>query len=47
MRNTPGIPIWQRNYYEHIISSDDEYAHISKYITNNPKTWKKDRLWIK
>ena len=23
MRNTPGVPVWQRNYYEHIIRSEE------------------------
>ena len=42
IRNTPGISVWQRNYYEHIIRNDDEYKRITDYIMNNPKTWEKD-----
>ena len=38
--------LWQRNYYEHIIRNDDEYNRIAEYISNNPKTWKEDKLWI-
>ena len=37
--------LWQRNYYEHIIRNDEEYQRIAKYIENNPKTWKDDKLW--
>ncbi len=25
IRNTPGIPLWQRNYYEHIVRDDRDY----------------------
>lgn len=34
--------IWQRNYYEHIIRSDDEHARIHLYIESNPAKWKDD-----
>ena len=39
--------LWQRNYYEHIIRNDIDYINIAEYITNNPKTWENDKLWIK
>ena len=42
MRNTPGIPVWQRNYYDHIIRSDREYKEIAAYIANNPANWLTD-----
>ncbi|MDR2615486.1 MAG: transposase [Oscillospiraceae bacterium] len=45
--NTQGMPLWQRNYYEHIIRSDDEYRHVVEYIINNPMNWEKDTLWSK
>lgn len=35
-------PIWQRNYYEHIIRNDQSYQTISNYIINNPSKWKED-----
>lgn len=34
--------VWQRNYYEHIIRTETEFARIAKYIRNNPIVWKKD-----
>ena len=34
--------IWQRNYYEHIIRNDDEYARICEYIAMNPENWLND-----
>ena len=43
LRNTPGIKICRRNYYEHIIRNDDELNHIREYIANNPAQWETDR----
>ena len=43
MRGTPGIPIWQRNYYEHIIRNDESMNRIREYIINNPRQWALDR----
>ena len=36
------MPVWQRNYYEHIILSDDEYDRIDAYINSNPANWLND-----
>ncbi len=36
--------LWQRNYWEHIIRSENEYKHITQYIINNPKQWENDQL---
>jgi REP element-mobilizing transposase RayT len=41
--NTPGIPIWQRNYYDYIIRNEDELNKIREYIQNNPLKWSLDR----
>jgi len=43
MRGTPGIPVWQRNYYEHIIRNEDALNRIRQYITDNPMRWASDR----
>lgn len=43
MRKTPGFPIWQRNYYEHIVRSENELNRIREYIANNPLQWEMDR----
>ncbi len=40
--NTPGHPVWQRNYYEHIIRSENEIDRIRQYIINNPAKWAED-----
>jgi len=42
IRNSPGIPVWQRNYYEHIIRNDKELYESRKYIENNPLNWRDD-----
>jgi REP element-mobilizing transposase RayT len=36
--------LWQRNYWEHIIRTPDEYDRISTYIINNPMNWNTDTL---
>ena len=36
IRNTPGLSVWQRNYYEHIIRNEESLNNIRKYIINNP-----------
>ena len=43
LRRSPGTPIWQRNYYEHIIRHDDELNHLRSYIANNPISWELDK----
>ena len=36
-------PIWQRNYYEHVIRNEKEMAAIREYIVNNPINWELDK----
>ena len=40
---TPGQPVWQRNYYEHIIRNDYSLNRIREYIYYNPQRWHLDR----
>ncbi len=42
----PQRPVWQRNYYEHIIRNEQSYQVISEYIINNPAQWEEDKLYI-
>ena len=42
-RGTPGVPVWQRNYYEHVVRNDDELNRIRQYILDNPMHWALDR----
>lgn len=44
IRETPGVPVWQRNYYDHIIRNKAVLHRIRQYITNNPQSWHSDRL---
>jgi putative transposase len=41
-RDTPGIPLWQRNYYEHIIRDEGELYALREYIRCNPSKWGED-----
>ena len=43
MHGTPGQPVWQRNYYEHIIRDERSLHHIQQYVDNNPQRWHMDR----
>ncbi len=36
LKNSPGAPVWQRNYYEHIIRNESELSEIREYVTCNP-----------
>jgi putative transposase len=42
LRQTPGAPVWQRNYYERIIRNEIEYNRIYEYIIGNPANWNDD-----
>ncbi len=42
MRSTPGLPVWQRNYYEHIIRNEESLHRIRQYIVGNPARWEED-----
>ncbi len=39
-----GKPIWQRNYYEHIVRNPEDLARIQTYIQTNPLSWQDDQL---
>jgi hypothetical protein len=34
-----GVPVWQRNYYDHIIRNAREFGDIQEYIVRNPERW--------
>lgn len=42
MRGTQGVPIWQRNYYEHIIRNEKDLKNKTDYIEANPMLWDED-----
>jgi putative transposase len=43
MRGTPGIKVWQRNYFERVVRSGEELSAIQQYIYENPARWAWDR----
>jgi REP element-mobilizing transposase RayT len=44
LREMPGVPVWQRNYYEHIIRNPQALLNIRHYVENNPLNWTADQL---
>jgi putative transposase len=43
LRHMPATPVWQRNYYEHIVRGESELNRIREYIANNPLQWEFDQ----
>ncbi len=37
-----GIPVWQRNYYDHIIHNQEDLELTWQYIESNPGQWAED-----
>jgi len=42
IRDTTGTPVWQRNYYEHVIRDETSLNDIRQYIIDNPLRWEND-----
>ena len=36
------MPVWQRNYYEHVIRNETDLNDVREYIVNNPLKWDLD-----
>ena len=45
IQNTPGLKLWQSNYYEHVIRNEEEFEAIYEYMITNPQNWEEDRLF--
>ena len=43
LRNTLGTPVWQRNYYEHVVRDETDLNNIRQYVINNPVKWEEDK----
>ena len=43
LRDMPGVPVWQRNYYERVIRHEAELNAARKYIAENPMKWAEDK----
>jgi REP element-mobilizing transposase RayT len=41
-RDAPGMPVWQRGYYEHVVRNEAELMAIGEYIEGNPARWDDD-----
>ena len=39
---TPGVPVWQRSYYERVVRGETELARLRRYIAGNPDRWASD-----
>lgn len=37
-------PVWQRNYYEHVVRDQEDFNRIVEYIQFNPSNWSNDEL---
>ena len=46
LRETPGKPVWQRNYHEHIIRDENSLRKIREYIVNNSFAWQMDKYHV-
>ena len=38
-----GAPVWQRNYFEHVVRAGEDLDEIRRYINDNPARWDFDR----
>ena len=43
VRDTPGTPVWQRDYYDRVIRNESEYDAIRQYIADNAHNWEQDK----
>jgi REP element-mobilizing transposase RayT len=41
-RMKSATPVWQRNYYEHVIRDEKDWETIRLYIEANPSRWSED-----
>ncbi len=42
-RNSSGMAVWHRNYYEHIVRDYKSLERIREYIINNPMKWEMNK----
>ena len=48
LRGTPGAPVWQERFYDHIVRDEADLERIRAYIEANPANWDqgKDNLFM-
>ena len=39
VRGTPGVAVWQRGYYEHVVRNEEDMNRIRQYFQENPLRW--------
>ena len=39
LRGTPGVAVWQRGFYEHVVRNEEDLNRIRQYIVENPVRW--------
>jgi putative transposase len=39
----PSYQVWQRNYYERVVRTGDEFREVCRYIIENPQHWAFDK----
>ncbi|MGD1928046.1 MAG: transposase [Leptolyngbyaceae cyanobacterium] len=44
LRRSPGTPVWQRNYHDRIIRTQQQLDNVRAYIHANPQNWGLDQL---
>jgi REP element-mobilizing transposase RayT len=42
LRDSPGLPVWQRGYHDHIVRNEVVLDAIRRYIDGNPQAWEND-----
>ncbi len=42
LRGTPGAPVWQRGFYEHVLRDDADLDRVRRYIEAIPIRWAAD-----
>lgn len=45
LANPPSMPIWKRNYYDHIVRNEQDLDRIRRYIMANPARWSEDEYF--
>ena len=43
----PGLTVWQRSFYDHIIRNEADYQSIWQYVSGNPSKWLEDQFYVK
>jgi putative transposase len=42
LQKAPQTPVWQPNYYEHVVRNEKDCNRVREYIQYNPQNWETD-----